>query len=253
MIVTSTTTAVVALRALGPIPILVAQVGIALVESGVTLVFVLGFAISGLKLLFLTHFDQVFQLEPAQLAHKIFIVSLAVAIVPNMMICVYLAVSGSNDAKFIQVASGNLGSIQSIHSFYTLYVVFWTILSLAMIIISVSYVSYFVKTSQRNNSAIRAAEKNTGRKSPDLKKFLLGSATSLGFVTARQMYIISWGEHSIHLFPFFLPTIVPSIWLVVYALDEDIGNYFCKVLTKKLSSVKIRIWRSHQVAPLPPL
>jgi hypothetical protein len=60
MIVTSTTAAVVALRALGPIPVLVAQVDIALVESGVTLVFVLGFAISGLKLLFLTHFAKYF-------------------------------------------------------------------------------------------------------------------------------------------------------------------------------------------------
>jgi hypothetical protein len=63
MMVTSTALGAMALQAWGPVPLFCAHMLIVLVVTEMVLVFILSCAMSGLKLLFVTHFQLVFLQE----------------------------------------------------------------------------------------------------------------------------------------------------------------------------------------------
>jgi hypothetical protein len=66
LLVSATAIASLAGKLLMPVPFLLSQLIVVLIAAAWTLTFVLGFALSGLKLLLVTHFHVVFPVDPEQ-------------------------------------------------------------------------------------------------------------------------------------------------------------------------------------------
>ena len=71
LIVSATTLAVLVSRPALPVPFHLSQLIVVLIAAAWTLSFILGFAISALKLLLVTHFHLIFPLDPDLLGRKV--------------------------------------------------------------------------------------------------------------------------------------------------------------------------------------
>ena len=244
----ATTTALfgIIIKAIAPVPVLFVHIMIVIIMSQVILSLIMGFSISSLKLLLITHFHLVFLQEPDQLGWQIFCLAMTLAAVPNIAITILLSAQGISEKKVLQLASGNLEKSQGLHSYYFAYMIFWALLSVLMMLVSICYIPYYVKRSQLNNTSIQAAEASAKYKSPNQKKMLFVFVLSLGIFIIRQVYVISYGEASIKLFPFYFGTFLPTVVLLVFTINADVCNYFYKVVTTKLT---IKDMRSSRVAP----
>jgi hypothetical protein len=104
-IATLSTLSILLIRSIMPAPFLLAQVLIVASATAWSLAFIQGFSVSCLKLLLVTHFHQVFPLDPDQFGQHLFIVSLALAVIPNSIIGVYVTLQGTPASQFVHWAA----------------------------------------------------------------------------------------------------------------------------------------------------
>lgn len=212
----------------------------------------LGFAISCLKLLLVTHFHLVFPQDPDQLGRRIFLLGAVLAVLPNAVIGIHLSLHGMDASKVVQLASK--GSAQSLVPYNFFYVTLWAVLCVIMLLVALTYIPYHLESSRQKIPAIKAAESDTQRKSTSLKKLLLVFSALLCFHVAVIVHNISDLEETDKLFPLYLSTGMPTMVLVMFVLEVDIGKYICKTVVEKhtrLEALFFRLGRSARVSSFP--
>ena len=156
IIVTVTSVSVLIIRATWPAPFLLVQSAVIIVTTIWTLSHILGFAVSFLKLLFVTHFQVVFPLDQDRLGHRVLLLAMAMGVVPNSIAGVYLTLQGSPVSKFAQLTINGSAESQPVIPYNFIYSALWGFLSTIMLSIAVLYIPYRLKINQQNNAAIQA-------------------------------------------------------------------------------------------------
>ncbi len=181
--------------------------------------------------------------DPEQLAQRILITAIPVAAIPNLIIAGYLMHTDPNNPIMLQMASGNLGSVQSAHPYHQAYMFGWALLTFLMLVISICYINHYEKSGRLNSTSVyRAEEFSEDTKRPGLKKLLIVSATAVVVIINR------FGKQNDYSVPFFLATLLPTVWLLFYTADKDIGCYIHRILSTKLNCLRDR--RPRRVAPM---
>jgi hypothetical protein len=143
----------------------------------------------------------------------------------------------------VQMASRNLGSVQSALPHHQAYIFGWDLLTFLMLFISICSISRYEKNGPLNiTSAYRAEEFSEDTKRPGLKKLLIVSGTTVVVIMNR------FGKQNDYPVPFFLATLLPTVWLLFYTADKDICCYIHRILSTKLDCHRDK--RPSRVAPM---
>ena len=226
------------------VPFILIQTIVIVISSAWTLAFVLGFAISCLKLLLVTHFHLVHPLDPEQLGRQVFFVALALATIPNSIIGFYLTAHGIEAAKIVQLASKGLHAPGHIIPYIYFYAAFWAVLGIIMLGISAAYIPYKLRNNSINNDSIRVGEVGSVQQGPNLVKLLLVFTIFVLCIIALLAFNLGGSDETTTLYPFYLLTLVPTMVLLWYTLDTSIGKYVLRKICEK------RIYCTSRVSPL---
>jgi hypothetical protein len=251
LIVTLTAVSVITMRALSPVPFLFSQVIVVIISSSVTLAFILGFAISSLKILLVTQFYFIFLQDPDQLGQRVFKVALTVAAAPIVVIGFYLSFNQINAAQILQLVTENSRPSDGNQGYILGYMIFWAVLCVIMLVIAVYYIPLHIKYIEKNNAAIQAGEANTAKKNPNIKKILFVFIISLCCLVVFFIDSITHSVESRKMFPSYILSLVPNIMLLVFTLEADIVKFVIRTTSIKLYELQICRGCSVRVAPLP--
>jgi hypothetical protein len=168
-IATFSTLSILLVRSIRPAPFLLSQVIIVTLATAWSLTFIQGFSVSFFKLLLVTHFHQMFPLDPDQFGQHIFVMSLAFAAIPNSIIGVYITLQGTPASQFVHFTANMAGTSKGIIPYNFIYTALCAIICVVMLFIAVIYVPLHLKKLKQNNSSIQAGEAFSDKKIPDLR------------------------------------------------------------------------------------
>ena len=248
-LVTFTTLSILIICSMAPAPFLLVQMFIIILSCIWTLAFLQGFAISCLKLLLVTHFHVMFPLDPDELGLQIFILSLALAVIPNGLIGVYLTQHESPASKFVHLATTVSDSSPNIIPYNFIYTAFWAISCVTMLVVAVIYIPFHLKKSQQNNAAIQTGEAVSDKKSPNIKKMLLVFVMLFSFVIALIIFNISNISESLDQHFLYILTLLPTMVLFLYTLDADIRTFIIKGIANSHMWLKLTFGISPRITP----
>jgi hypothetical protein len=212
-----------------------------------TLAFILGFAISCLKLLLVTSFHMIHPLDPEQFGKLILVLALMLAFIPNMAKGFYLTLHGIEAAKIVQLITKGLQAQKSIVPYNLFYISFWAALCIIMLVVSVTYIPYKLKIIKNNNISIRTGEVNSMKDNPNFSRLLFVFAVFIcGLVSLFWHNISSVGNTSYQLY---VITVIPTTMLLMHALETDSGRCFIEDIANKLFGKKYSSYFSNVVAP----
>ncbi len=222
---------------------------VVIISSAIVLAFVLGFAISSLKILLVTQFDLVFLQDPNILGGKVFAVALTVATIPNIIIGFYLYLNGINANQAVKLATGNSGANHLDYIF--VYMTFWAILCVLMLLIAVFYIPHHIRNIQENNAAILAGEAYSEKKNPNLKKLLQVFLIILSIIFVLWIDNITHDAESRTIVPAHIFCLVPTAMLLFFTLDTNVGTFVMKHTSTKILEFQFCRGCIARIAPLP--
>ena len=102
----------------------------------------------------------------------------------------------------------------------------------------------------RNNSAIQAGEAFSDKKSPSLRKLLLVIVLGLCLLIVLIINNVSKRIEPQNHYPLYLLTLFPTLVLLFYTLDRDIGQFVLKLCTDCHIWFPVALGISARVAPM---
>jgi hypothetical protein len=166
---------IVLLWATGPVTFYLAQLATMLVWCGASVMAILGASISLFKVLLVTNFDLIFNLDPETLGRRVLVLSLLVGCLPHVVICSYQTAHGVRSAPAVAYLMGESMAAESVN-LLQIYGFFWLLASLLMLIAAVLFIPIYTR---RHQHAAIAAEHHVHQRtmtSISLARVLVGSS-----------------------------------------------------------------------------
>jgi hypothetical protein len=158
-------------------------------------------------------------------------------------------------SKVVQILTMSAEAPESVIPYNFIYVFIWACLCVTMTLVAVFYIPYHLENSRQNSAAINAGEVNSNNSNrgavANLKKLLLVFSSFFCFHVAIISYNMSGdAEENRKLFPVYISTGMPTLVLLLFTLEADIGRYLVRTVADKTARLQT-VRRSGRVSESP--
>ena len=237
-------------------PFYLAQLMPTLAWSAVDVLFIISCSMSILKMLFVSHFDLIFDQNPEQLGHMVLGFSFIAGCVPHFVI---FTIQSANGIQVVPAVSYYIGEPTAPGtSVMMIYGSCWCIASTIILLVAMLFIGTYEKWNQQ--SAVLAAERRNNEtvKTVSLIKILFGSGCAALVIIIS---LISQAQGLTGNIPVQGPLAALAIclMLIFFTLDDHVISYvkeklFIKFLLWQTYSVHNNfLWRSSTITPVLPI
>jgi hypothetical protein len=156
--------------------------------------------------------------------------------------------------KVVQILTMSADAPESVIPYNFIYVFIWACLCVTMTLVAVFYIPYHLENSRQNSAAIKAGEVNSNSNRgavANLKKLLVVFSSFFCFHVAIISYNMSSdAEENRKLFPVYISTGMPTLVLLLFTLEADIGRYLVRTVADKTARLQT-VRRSGRVSESP--